>query len=197
MAWVVAGIGNPDEAYAMTRHNVGRMTVAFLARTLQVDFRTDKKANALSAGLLVGKEAAALVLPNTYMNKSGLAISRFVKSVKAAERLIVVHDDLDLPLGSLKISFDRGSAGHKGLESIMKTLKTKKFIRLRIGISPATAAGVLRRPKSSDIEKFVLGNFTASERAALKSLMKRAVVAIQEIVTHGREQAMNEFNTTG
>src|SRR3989344_336042 len=120
MAWVIVGLGNPGEEYASTRHNTGRMAVEFFARDGGFqEFHEDKKVKAHIAGGMIGKTAVALVLPDTFMNKSGSALAKYVKSVKAAERLIVVYDDLDLPLGTMKLSFDRGSGGHRGLESVI------------------------------------------------------------------------------
>src|SRR3990167_2322006 len=106
MAWIIVGLGNPGEEYHSTRHNAGRMAVEFFARAADLNgFRADKVKKATVAGGMVGKSAVALILPDTFMNKSGSAVRKYVKSQKAAERLIVVYDDLDLPLGKMKISF--------------------------------------------------------------------------------------------
>src|SRR3989344_583814 len=156
MAWVIVGLGNPGEEYESTRHNCGRMAVEFFARTAGLNgFKPDKAKKSIAGGGMVGKTAVALVLPDTFMNKSGFAVAKYVKSQKAAERMVVVYDDLDLPLGKLKISFDRGSGGHKGLESIIRSVKTQKFTRVRIGVSPSTATGSLRKPEG----KKVVNNF--------------------------------------
>ena len=207
MAWVIVGLGNPGEEYGSTRHNAGRMAVEYFAKSMKSGaFREDTKAKAHVAGVMVGKTTAALVLPDTFMNKSGSALLKFVKparpnghsggSVKAAERLVVVYDDLDLPLGKIKLSYDRGSGGHKGLESVMRALKTKKFIRIRIGVSPSTASGTLRKPEGDKvILNFILTKFRAHELDELKQVWKRVAHALETIVTGGREQAMNEFNS--
>ncbi|MEK7480446.1 MAG: aminoacyl-tRNA hydrolase [Patescibacteria group bacterium] len=204
MGWVIVGLGNPGEEYTATRHNAGRMAVEYFAKSLKSgEFREDTKAKAHVAGVMVGpatagrgKSAAALVLPDTFMNKSGSALLKFVKSVKAAERLVVVYDDLDLPLGKVKLSYDRGSGGHKGLESVMRALKTKKFTRVRIGVSPSTAGGALRKPEGDKvILNFILTKFRAHELEELKRVFKRVAHALESIVTEGREQAMNHFNS--
>lgn len=196
MAWVIVGLGNPGEEYESTRHNTGRMAVEFFAHTAgSQEFHEDTKAKAHVAGGMIGKTAVALVLPDTFMNKSGSALSKFVKSVKAAERMIVVYDDLDLPLGVMKLSFDRGSGGHKGLESVMRAVKTKKFIRVRIGVSPATASGKLRKPSGEkEVLDFILTKFRPVELDDLKKIFKRAAEAMQTAIVEGREKAMNEFN---
>lgn len=172
------------------------MAVEFFAREAGLNgFRSDKTKKATVGSGMVGKTAVAVVLPDTFMNKSGASVVKYVKSPKAAERLVVVHDDLDLPLGKLKISYDRGSGGHKGLESIMRSVKTKKFARVRIGVSPSTASGQLRKPEGDKVvNNFILTKFRAHEMATLKPVFKRVVAALETIVRDGRERAMNEFN---
>jgi len=197
MAWVIVGLGNPGDKYDSTRHNAGRMAVEYFAKAKNLNgWHEDKKSKSMTAGGMVGKTAVAVVLPDTFMNKSGSAVVKFVKSAKAAERLVVVYDDLDLPLGKFKLSFDRGSGGHKGLESIMRTLKTKKFVRVRIGVSPSTASGALRKPEGEKvILNFILTKFRVHELEELKRVMKRVADALEVAVIEGREKAMNVFNT--
>lgn len=196
MAWVIIGLGNPGEEYKTTRHNTGRMAVEFFAKKNDAsEWRDDKKAIATVAEAPVAGKNASLVLPNTYMNKSGTSAARYVKSVKAAEQLIVAYDDLDLPLGRIKISFDRGSGGHKGIESVTRAVKTKKFARIRIGISPSTASGKTKKPQGeADVEKFILGKFTPSQMDELKKVFKAVAEAIECIASEGREVAMTRFN---
>lgn len=196
MTWVIFGLGNPDEQYARTRHNAGRMAVQKFAQTHGFsEWKEDKKSKSFIARGLVERALTVAVLPNTYMNKSGNAATHYIKSAKAAEKLIVVYDELDLPLGTLKVSFDRGAGGHKGVDSIMRAVKTRRFVRIRIGISPMTSAGVAKKPEGEkDVEKFILGEFTASEMSELKTVFKRVSEALDTIITDGREIAMNKFN---
>lgn len=206
MAYVFVGLGNPGEEYQNTRHNTGRMALEEFAKAKQLsEWREDKKAKALVSRGAIKKVLALLVLPNTFMNKSGAAVSKFVKPAssrggsasggKAAERMAVVHDDLDLPLGTMKISFNRGSGGHKGLESIIKAVKTKKFVRVRIGVSPSTASGALRKPQGErEVVNFILSQWKAHESAELRKVFKKAVLALETIATEGVERAMNQFN---
>lgn len=196
MAWVIVGLGNPGEEYNDTRHNCGRMAVEMFGKTTGFrEFKEDKKRNVHATSGLVGKTATALVLPNTFMNKSGAAVAKFVKGLKAAERMVVVYDDLDLPLGKIKISFDRSSGGHKGVESITRAVKTQKFTRIRIGVSPSTAGGSLRKPEGKKVvNNFILTPFRAHEVAALKPVFKRVAEALEVIVREGRQMAMNRFN---
>lgn len=196
MSWVIVGLGNPGEEYKDTRHNAGRMALDFYAKQAGLSsWKVDKKSQSLTTGGHVGKTLLAFVLPETFMNNSGAAVAKFVKGVKAAERLIVVYDDLDLPLGTLKVSFDRGSGGHNGVESIIKAVKTKKFVRIRIGICPWTIDGELRKPKGeAEVEKHILGKFRPNEMEELKRVFKKVADAIDLIVGGGYEQAMNRYN---
>ena len=196
MAWVVVGLGNPGEEYSRTRHNAGRMAVEQLAKSIGLsEWKEDKKKKYTVSRGALGKELVVALLPDTYMNKSGSAVTPFVKSVKAAEKMIVAYDDLDLPLGTIKLSFDRGSGGHKGVESVMRAVKTKKFARVRIGVSPSTASGKMRKPSGEkDVLKFILEKFKAAEEPELKRVFKRASEAIEAIIERGPLMAMNEFN---
>lgn len=198
MAWVIVGLGNPGEEYDATRHNAGRMALTLFAKGMSFgEWKEDRKAKAHVASGMIGKTAVVLVAPDTFMNKSGVAVAKFIKSQKAAERLVVLYDDLDLPLGSLKLSFNRGSGGHRGVESIMKTVKTKKFTRVRIGVSPATAGGKLRKPQGEkEVIDFILTKFRSSELAELKPVFQIISKALEAVVLEGPERAMNHFNTT-
>ncbi len=196
MTWVIAGLGNPDEEHVHTRHNTGRMALEYFAKQKKLDdWKDDKKSRSFVARGAFGKTLVVGVLPNTYMNKSGTAIAHYVKSAKAAEKLIVIYDDLDLPLGRLKISYDRGSGGHNGVESIIRSIKTRAFVRIRVGISPITSSGEVKKPLGEkNVEKFILGEFKSTELAALKAAFKRTMEAIEGLIEDGREKAMSDFN---
>jgi len=161
--YIIVGLGNPGEKYENTRHNTGRIAVDYLSRSRNLD--------------------AKFVVPDTFMNKSGLAVAKVVKSKMAAQKLIVVYDDLDLPLGKIKISYNRNSGGHKGVESVIRALKTKEFIRIRIGIG-----------KEKDVEKHILSPFKKSEIVILKDVFKQVEAAVLTIVEKGLPAAMSEFN---
>jgi len=196
----IIGLGNPGEEYVNSRHNTGRMTVMKLAKDLDAEeFELSKKANALVSEVKIKKERATLVLPETFMNKSGSAVSYFVKvksgKNRAQENLIVAHDDIDLPLGTLKVSYNKGTGGHRGLDSVVKAVKTKEFVRIRIGISPATAKGKVKKPQGEEaVVDFILHKFKPAELEILKKIMKKASEAIQTIISEGRDRAMNMFN---
>jgi len=203
MAWVIVGLGNPGEEYDATRHNAGRMALEHFAAAKDfTPLKEDKKNKVrVSRGMLkpvsAGRQGTlvALIAPDTYMNKSGTAVVKYVKSTKAAERMVVIYDDLDLPLGTIKISFDRGSGGHKGLESVTRAVRTKKFTRVRIGVSSSTASGALKKPPGEkEVLDFILSKFRSNEMEELKRVFKRVDYVLECIVIKGYLRAMNEFN---
>ncbi len=196
MAYIIVGLGNPGEEYVNTRHNVGRIVLETFAK--KNDFSPwDKsgKLNALVSEGKIGKEKVQLVMPETFMNKSGASVSPLIKSAKAAEKLIVVHDDLDLPLGRFKVSFNRGPGGHRGVLSIMKVLKTEAFVRVKVGISPETPSGKLKKPQGEKaVEDFILGKCKPAEESELKKIAKKVSEALEMIISESRDKAMGEFN---
>ena len=193
---IIAGLGNPGEEYDGTRHNTGRIVLEYFRKKNDFSgWRSDKKTRSLVSEGKIGKEKVMLVLPDGFMNNSGKSLAPLIKNKKAAENLTVIYDDLDLPVGSIKISFDRGSGGHKGMESIIRALKTRAFIRIRVGISPATPSGKLKKPHGEKaVIDFILKKFSPKEQEALKKVSKKAGEAVVSIVTDGRERAMGEFN---
>mgnify|MGYP001562024000 CR=1 FL=1 len=193
---MIVGLGNPGEEYIKTHHNAGRSAVEAFAKKFCVgEWRFDKKANAQVAAVSSDGVKATCVLPDTFMNKSGSAVVKYVKSVKVAGKLVVVYDDLDLPLGRIKISFARSSGGHKGVESIMRAIKTDQFIRVRIGIAPATAKGKAKVISGEEkVLKLILGKFKPAEEAELKKVFKRVSDALATVVRDGYSTAMNQFN---
>jgi len=198
MGYVIAGLGNPGEGYENTRHNTGRIVLDIIRKKLTEaefgDFEKDKKTGALiSKGKL--KEPILLVEPEDFMNKSGQAVKTFVTNKKAAEKLIVIHDDLDLPIGRYKICFNRGSGGHKGVESIMRAVDTEAFLRFRIGISPVTPSGKMKKPRGEKaVSDFILGKFKPSETTVLNKAGEKLAQAVQMMVEESREKAMSVFN---
>ena len=168
--YYIVGLGNPGEEYELTRHNTGRLALA--------DFAKNNK----------------VIFPDTFMNNSGKLLKNLIKSKKAAEHLIVVHDDLDLPLGRFKIVFGRDSAGHKGVESVIKNIKTKDFIRIRVGISPVTPSGKIKKPPAEKVINHIIGKFKHSELLVIKKLSKKITSAIEMIIEEGLQKAMSLYN---
>ena len=195
MAYIIAGLGNPGEEYENTRHNTGRIILDFVQKEYGGDFSFNKKLNAKVSEAKVGKEKVTLVAPETFMNLSGKSIAPLVKSIKAAEKLVVIYDDFSLPLGKIRISYNRSSGGHNGLESIIKAVKTEAFVRIRIGTAPENAKGNAKLINGEDkIEKFILGKFKEDELKELKKVAKAVVEAVAVLIKDGRDRAMSQFN---
>ena len=160
------------------------------------EFVFNKTSNALVAKGAIEGENATLVLPETMMNLSGKAIAAFVKSPKAAKSLLVIHDDLDLPVGVLKMVFGRGSGGHKGVESVMRAIKTKDFARIRIGVAPAGKKNQAKKLKDEEkVIKLVIGKWKPAEEAAVKKVLKKAAEAARLFASDGIEAATMFANT--
>jgi peptidyl-tRNA hydrolase, PTH1 family len=197
MKFIIVGLGNPGEEYLNTRHNTGFMVAEhFRAKNGFPDWINNAKASSMLSEGDLGEHSVKLLLPQTFMNKSGSSVKKVVASKKAAERLVVVYDDLDLPLGSIKLSFGRGSGGHKGVESIIRGIGTKDFIRLRVGVSSVTPSGKIKKPKGEKaVMDFILKDFRKPEQEKLKKVLKDTSGALETIIVEGRAKAMNEFNS--
>ena len=179
MIFLIVGLGNPGKQYEKTRHNVGFMALdAFAQKNEFPGFQLDKKSNALISEGALNDKKILLAKPQAFMNNSGQAVKAlYSKFYILYSNLIVVHDDIDLALGTIKISVNRGSAGHKGVDSIIKHLKTKNFTRIRIGIQPASLAG---RPagKPKELDAFVLKKFSSEELELLRPAIQQACLAM-------------------
>jgi PTH1 family peptidyl-tRNA hydrolase len=197
MALVIVGLGNPGKEFEKTRHNAGRSAVELVAKNNDFDeFVFNKTSNALLTKGAVEGENATLVLPETMMNLSGKAVAAYVKSPKAAKNLLVIHDDLDLPLGTIKMVFGRGSGGHKGVESIMRAVKTKDFARIRIGISAAGKKNQAKKVSGEEkVIKMVIGKWKPTEEATVKKVLKKVAEATRLFATSGVEAATMFANT--
>ncbi|MDP1689871.1 MAG: aminoacyl-tRNA hydrolase [bacterium] len=197
MAFIIVGLGNPGKEYEKTRHNAGRNAVELLASLEGFDeFIFNKVSKALVSKGAIEKENATLVLPETMMNLSGKAVAAFVKSPKAAKNLLVIHDDLDLPLGTIKMVFGRGSGGHKGVESVMRAVKTQDFARIRIGISGVGKKNQAKKVSGEEkVIKLVIGKWKPAEEAAVKKVLKKAALAARLFATSGLESATQLANT--
>ncbi|MBX2866707.1 aminoacyl-tRNA hydrolase [Candidatus Kaiserbacteria bacterium] len=190
----VVGLQNPGAEYTNTRHNVGEMVVrAFQERHNLPSFvPSSQYAGEISEGVVDGQEVR-LLLPTTYMNKSGSAVK---KALHLPEGLIVVHDELALPLGEFKIGYNQGAGSHNGVQSIIDALGMKAFTRLRVGISPTSFFGNMRPPKGERRAKFVLQTFSKKEMSTVEAMLPEVLTALETILTQGREKAMNQFNVS-
>jgi len=190
----IVGLGNPGTEYSNTRHNVGWVALDYLIDTvgLPSHFASSKYAGRVSEGMLGAKEVTFLY-PDTFMNKSGSAVQKLVPKGQS-EDLIVVYDDVDIPVGEIKVSFGRGDGGHNGIKSIVSSLGTKDFARVRIGIAPKSFFGKTKRPKGDRLPKHVLGDFKKREQNDLEEGLQKAKEAIELIVQGGVEVAMGRYN---
>lgn len=195
MSYTIVGLGNPGGEYEGTKHNVGRMVVSHLADTHDIELKEHKASTSeLGKGSIQG-ESVTLQNPNTFMNKSGSAVTKIVKSVKAAQNLIVIYDELDLPFGKIKVTRGGGSGGHKGVESVARGIKTKEFIRVRVGISPTTPKGSLKKPKGEEkVIKHIMSDF-GKDKMQWTKLKKKTVEAVELILQEGFVKAQNEINS--
>lgn len=172
---LIVGLGNPGEEYTKTRHNAGRIMAALIEDKIE--------------------SKAKFIVPDTFMNHSGRAIVPFVKSKKDLSELIVIYDDIDLPLGKIKISFNRSAGGHNGLKSVIRALKSEEFLRVRVGIAPATPSGKIKKPKGEKaVLNFILGEFKKSELETIKKLSKKVAEAVDLIYKESKEKAMSLYN---
>jgi PTH1 family peptidyl-tRNA hydrolase len=198
MAHVIIGLGNPGAEYEKTRHNAGRMAAELFAKEEGLsEFKLNKTAQASVAQGSVDGEKVTVALPEVYMNVSGKTALALVKSKPAAKKLLVIRDDLDLPLGVIKMTgYGRGAGGHKGAESIMRALKTKDFVQMKIGIAGSTPKGKLKKVSGEEkVIKHVIGKFKPAEEALLKKTLKKAAEAARYFVSDGIEKAMLVANT--
>lgn len=194
MNFLIVGLGNPGAEYENSRHNTGWLALDVIAGDEEWD--EDKKSGAFVLPMKFDKNEVTLIKPVTFMNNSGGPVKKALLKYKVKpENLIVVHDELDIGLGDKKMSFNRGPGGHRGLISIVKNLKTEKFTRIRIGISPKTPSGKVKKPQGEkEVIKHILGNFKPKELDVLKKVFKETNEAVETLVRDGREMAMNGFN---
>jgi peptidyl-tRNA hydrolase, PTH1 family len=193
---IILGLGNPGGEYENTRHNAGRMAVLHFhdAKDFSL-WKEEKKPKMQSSQGMVSGAKTILAIPDTFMNKSGAVAAHYIKNKKGVGSLVVAHDDLDLPLGTIKISFERSSGGHNGVESIIRALKTNAFVRMRIGVAKKSAKGMALKPKGeAAVLKFLLGKFSPPELLVLKKLFKTVDEVLETIVKEGHTVAMNRFN---
>jgi PTH1 family peptidyl-tRNA hydrolase len=184
---LIVGLGNPGDEYKLTPHNVGFLAVDRIAAERGVEIR-NRLCRALTARVQIGDQQVLLAKPETFMNLSGLSVRELVAEyeVKPESDLIVVQDELDFPLGTLRIHTRRSSAGHNGIESIIGALGTQDFLRIRIGVAPER--------KVTDGQGYLLSPFRKSELAVVDEVLDTAGEAVKVILTEGAAAAMNRFN---
>jgi PTH1 family peptidyl-tRNA hydrolase len=180
--WVIVGLGNPGAEYAQSRHNVGFMVVETIARRWNIAWRHAGAALRVGNGEVAG-HPVLLVEPQTYMNRSGEALTQYPRA--ADDELVVVYDDLDLPSGRIRVRQRGGSAGHRGVASMLEYLGDE-FARVRVGIG--------RPPEGDDPSDYVLAPLSGAELTALRAAVERASDAVECVVSQGPRAAMDRFN---
>jgi len=181
---LLVGLGNPGERYEATRHNVGFMVVRRIAAAAGISLKRQGYQGIYGVGRVAGVETT-LLLPQTFMNLSGVSVGAACASLKvASEDLVVVHDDIDLPCGRLRIRVGGGHGGHNGIRSIAGVIGSD-FCRLKIGVG---------RPQGGEVADYVLDGFSSVERKLLPELLGQAAMAVEAILTRGSVAAMSEFN---
>jgi peptidyl-tRNA hydrolase, PTH1 family len=184
---LIVGLGNPGIEYQFTPHNLGFLTIDRIANGLGIEVR-NRQCRALTARATIAGEPVVLAKPETYMNLSGLSVLELVAEhqIDVSRDLIVVYDELDLPLGTIRIRQRGSSAGHNGMESILGALGTDEFLRIRLGIAPSH--------KVADSVKYVLTPFRKAQEKVVDEVLDTAVLAVEVILKEGPEAAMNRFN---
>lgn len=194
MFYVVA-LGNPGDEYRETRHNVGWLLADQLLATYQFSQPIEKPT--LSLKIAEGDIAAVPVMvlyPTTYMNNSGVAVKK-VLTKKDLSNLLVIHDDIALPLGEIRISIGRGAGGHNGIKSLIETFGTEQFARIRVGIAQKSFfTGLPKRPSGDALPRFVTGRFTKKELLIVSALAPTVAEAVSVCIREGVEKAMNVYN---
>lgn len=185
---IICGLGNPGEEFLNTRHNLGFLVLDEIQKAWNFpEFRESKNFFSKVSEGVFGNEKIVLIKPQTFMNNSGKSVKIVVEHYKLKpENLWVVHDDLDIPFGKIKISRERNAGGHKGVQSVIDCLDSKNFVRFRIGIKPEI--------KPINAKNFVLKKFTKQEKKLLKNILVKARKAVEKTIACGIEKAMTEFN---
>lgn len=195
MTTLIVGLGNPGQEYADTRHNVGQMVVDELARRYGGALSRNRKTNAVEANIRIGgmgpsSVAVALAKPLSYMNLSGGPVSSAAKYYSVApDAVVVVHDELDVPFGAIRLKKGGGSAGHNGLKDITKALGTPDYVRVRVGVG--------RPPGRQDAADYVLRPFSSTERKELDLVIALAADAVEDLVEKGLAEAQQRFHSAG
>jgi PTH1 family peptidyl-tRNA hydrolase len=193
---LIVGLGNPGKEYEKTRHNSGRIILENISKANDFsEWKNDMKLKSLRSKGELNGEKVEFLLPDTFMNNSGNAVCQIVNDKKKLKNLIIIYDDMDIPIGNLKISFNRSSGGHNGLESVIKRVKSREFVRIRIGVSPHTPVGKIKKPSGEEaVLKFLLGSFKEDELKELKKLSKKVSEIITMISAEGKDKAMTLYN---
>lgn len=215
MSFIVVGLGNPGSKYVKTRHNAGRIVLQQIAenhnfskwkeQTRRISLESEGRISELASDSNSDSNSDSgsnsdfdfcFVLPEDYMNNSGKSVAPLMRVPSDLEKLIVVYDDIDLPLGTLRVSFERNSGGHNGLASIMTSLGRKDFTRIRVGIAPSDENNKVLKPHGEEaVLNFLMTSFTPAEKEMLATISEKVAEILITIAKEGKEVAMNNFNS--
>lgn len=192
---LIVGLGNPGEEYKNSRHNTGWIILDYVLGN-KIEWKQSSGTKALYFKDIIGKTEVEYFKPTTFMNNSGIAVSYAQTKHKLKPNdIIVIYDDMDLPIGTLKISFNKSSGGHNGLESIIRKVKSREFVRIRVGVSKEAPNGKIRKPKGEDkVIKFLLGKYKEDELKEIKKISKKVSEIIEMIAKEGKDKAMSIYN---
>ena len=191
---LIVGLGNPGRGYINNRHNIGFMCLNHFARTQGIRFDKKQSKARIGTGEVAGYRIV-VAKPQTYMNLSGQSVSRLIRKFNISlNDLLVIHDDLDLSLGKIRIRHGSGSGGHKGIDSIITELGSQDFLRLRVGIGRPVKNEVSTEFSEAEIIAYVLSDFTPDEKQAIIKVIPRVSEAILCLLTEGLTAAMNKYN---
>ncbi len=191
---LIVGLGNPGPDYANSLHNVGFMCINYFARQHSIRFEKKQAQARVGLGNIAGNEVV-VARPHTFMNQSGQAVSQLVKKYKVRlDDLLIVYDELDLPLGKIRIRPGGSSAGHKGIESIIRELGSENFPRLRVGIGRPVSTEGLPEDTNADVITYLLSELPSGVKRAINQVLPRVNEAIHCIITEGLTAAMNKYN---
>jgi len=198
---LIVGLGNPGEKYQNTRHNLGFMVLDLLLEDLEPVNKTswdnDKYTQSLIKKVKIGDEEIILAKPQTFMNLSGEAVGLLLKKYDISlSDLFVIHDDLDFVVGKIRVRFGGAAGGHKGVESIINSIKTDRFLRIRIGIGKTIKVGGSKFKNESQeaVEDYVLANFSSHDIGEVKNMVKEAVKTVKLLIKEGIEKYMSKYN---
>jgi len=192
---LIVGLGNPGNEYAHTRHNIGWNILERVVDTHNLPQLIKSSAyNALlSEGMLNGQEITVL-FPLGFMNNSGVSLAKYLGKTNDVSNVVVVHDEVDLPFGDVRVSFGRGASGHNGVQSIIDALNTKEFARIRVGVGKKNIFGLLKRPRGEALSQFVLSSFSPSEVTKLVEITEKVDRALVLLLEKGVTSAMQNIN---
>jgi len=191
---LIVGLGNPGRVYANNRHNLGFLGINHFGRTQGIRFDRKQGQARIGIGEIAGIKIV-LAKPQTYMNSSGESVSRLVKKFNVSlDELVIIHDDLDLPLGKIRIRKGGSSGGHKGVNSIVNELGSQDFIRIRVGIGRPIAPPGIAELGEADVVAYVLSDFTSEEKEIIAASIPQVSEAILSLLNEGMTAAMNKYN---